>query len=65
MAMATAAVGANVLMMAVGTVTTVSPSAKTFYSKTISGEKWAFQARQLLDGSWVTSIVKQRRKHAS
>lgn len=48
MAMATAAVGANVLMAA-GTITTASPSARTFQSKTISGEKWAFQGRQLLD----------------
>lgn len=61
--MATAAFGANVLM-AVGTVTTVSPSARTFHSKTISGEKSAFQGRQLLDRNWIIAIVKQRRKYA-
>lgn len=40
MAMAAAAVGANVLMVA-GTVTTVGLSARTFNSKTIPEEKWA------------------------
>ena len=40
MAMATAAVGANVLVV-VGTVLTVSLSARTFSSKTIPEEKWA------------------------
>lgn len=38
--MATAAVGANVLMVA-GTVETVSLSARTFNSKTIAEEIWA------------------------
>lgn len=64
MAMDTAAVGANVLMAA-GTVTTVSPSARTFDSNTISGEKWAFHGRQLLDRNWIIFIVKQSRKYAS
>lgn len=63
MAMATAAVGANVLMAA-GTITAASPSARTFHSKTTSGEKWAFQGRQLLDRNWIVSTVKQRRKYA-
>lgn len=61
MTMATAAVGANVLMAA-GTITTVSLSARTFHSKTISGEKWTLQGRQLLDRNWIISIVKRRRK---
>lgn len=58
------ATGANVLMAA-GTVTTVSPSAGTFHSKTISGKKWAFQGRQLLDRNWIISLAKQRRKYTS
>lgn len=61
MAMATAAVGANVLM-ATGTVATESPSARTFHSKAISGEKWAFQGRQLLDRNWIIATVKTKKK---